>query len=241
MADRGGVVGRGRTASAPEPRRARQESDSKRLRAISTCCECSDKPADVGEPEPSEGALDGGLEVLGESSTAVDPGECSLDDPATGHDDKAVRVGGAFDDFDRPVALAFERVLERVAGVALVGEHMAQPWIRRTDRSQHVRRAVAVLDVSDMDDVADDMAGSATIKTTLGETRSTTSGRPGEVLAKGAGERLRDRCSEGAAGNGEAPYATPGNKRANRAAHALSPLLPAIGFAQAAMAGPPRR
>ena len=49
---------------------------------------------------------------------------------------------GAFDDFDGPVDLSGEGLLEFGAGITAVGEDLAQPGIGRADRRQGKRRAV---------------------------------------------------------------------------------------------------
>lgn len=55
---------------------------------------------DGGGVEEGDGGVDGSLEVLGEAAVAVEPGEGSLDDPASGQDLEADLMGDLLDDVD---------------------------------------------------------------------------------------------------------------------------------------------
>ena len=112
----------------------------------------------MGDVKPCGGAFDGVLEVLGEAAAAAEPCEGSFHHPAAGDDDEALGRVGSPDDFDCPVAFPGERVLQLVAGVAAIGEDVAQPRIERADGGEHGGRAVAVLDVGRMHHDADEVA-----------------------------------------------------------------------------------
>ena len=98
------------------------------------------------------------LEVLGEAAASAEPGEGALDHPAARQDLEA--LGGS----DRlmisrvQLADAAQRVPELVAGIAAIGEDMAQPGEALADRLQHIDGAVAVLDVGGVDDERDQQA-----------------------------------------------------------------------------------
>jgi len=73
---------------------------------------------DGGDEEPGCCAFDGALEALG--------------------------LVGALGDLDGPLAHAGQCGTELSAGIAAIGEDMAQPRISGADRGQHTRRPVAV-------------------------------------------------------------------------------------------------
>src|SRR5208282_207951 len=60
--------------------------------------EPSQHEADGGEAKEHAGCEVEVLPVLGQSSAAVEPGDRSLDDPALGQHDEALRLIGSFDD-----------------------------------------------------------------------------------------------------------------------------------------------
>jgi hypothetical protein len=97
------------------------------IRVVSCAGETAGWELDTGDHKPGEGALDGGLEVLGEAAVLVEPGDGAPDHPAALDEMEARSSLDAPDDFDRPLAELFERGLEFVAGVAGVGEDMTQP------------------------------------------------------------------------------------------------------------------
>ena len=98
------------------------------------------------------------LEVLGETTVAVQPSEGSFDDPSARENDEALGCIGALDDFDSPFADPAQRLPELVSGIAAIGEDMAQPREAADDFGQHQRRTIAVLDVSSVDHGVDQIA-----------------------------------------------------------------------------------
>ena len=58
----------------------------------------------MGDEEPGGCAGDGGLEVLGETATAAEPGEGALDDPSSRQELEAFDAGRTLDDLDGPRA-----------------------------------------------------------------------------------------------------------------------------------------
>jgi site-specific DNA recombinase len=70
-----------------------------------------------------------------------------FDDPSSGQQLEAVRGIRAPDDLQRPGAVRSKSGLQFAAGVAAIGEDVAQPGERMADRRQQRRRAVAILDV----------------------------------------------------------------------------------------------
>jgi hypothetical protein len=87
------------------------------------------------------------LEVLCKATVSVEPGECPLDDPSPWQQLEAFCRVGLFDDFQCTFSDFGERVLELVAGISAIGEHVPQPWEPIDDGSQHLRRAVAILNI----------------------------------------------------------------------------------------------
>ena len=87
----------------------------------------------MGYENPGKGAGDSRFKVLGKTSAASEPSEGTLDDPAARQNDEAFRQIGSFDDFDRPFAFTGECLSKFLAGVAAVGEDVAQPWIEKAD------------------------------------------------------------------------------------------------------------
>jgi hypothetical protein len=59
--------------------------------------------ADVGDEDPSLGAVEGGLEVFGDPSATIEPSEGPLDDPAAGQGLEAPGLVSSLDDLDRPL------------------------------------------------------------------------------------------------------------------------------------------
>ena len=112
----------------------------------------------MSDERPSNGAGDGRLEILRQSTAAAEPCESSFDDPSARQNFEALRRVGAFDDFDRPFAHAFQRLAQFLPGIAAIGEDMAQPWIERADRGEHARGAIAILNAGFMHDEPDQIA-----------------------------------------------------------------------------------
>ena len=61
----------------------------------------------------------------------------------------------AFDDFERPPAVALERVFEFAACIATIGEDMPQPGDPVADGFEDVGRAIAIVDAGGMDEDED--------------------------------------------------------------------------------------
>src|SRR6266851_9072047 len=125
---------------------------------MSCASEAAGEVLDTGDHKPSESTFDGGLEILGETAVSVEPGNGALDHPAA-HDEVETRGGwGAPDDFDGPLAELFECGLELVAGVAGIGEDMAQPGKGIADGGEEERGSIAILNAGFMHDRADQQA-----------------------------------------------------------------------------------
>lgn len=71
--------------------------------------------------------------------------------PAAWQDDEALDRIGALDDLDGPAAVAAHGALELVAGIAAVGEDVAQPWMAEPDCLEQVGSAVAILNIGPVD------------------------------------------------------------------------------------------
>jgi hypothetical protein len=93
----------------------------------------------------------GHLEVLGEPSAASEPAEGALDHPPSREQHEALGGIGSFDDFEAPLADPGQGVAQLVAGIAAIGEDVAQPRAQGPDRGQQIDGAVAVLDVGAVD------------------------------------------------------------------------------------------
>ena len=104
---------------------ANSESDSKRLGLSSSPCDASREGADVRDEHPCDGAGDRGFEVLGESSAAAQPRECSFDNPAAWQKLEALGHVRTLDNFQGPCPFAFQRGAQFVARVAAIGEDVA--------------------------------------------------------------------------------------------------------------------
>ena len=66
--------------------------------------EAAGDEADASDHEPGFGTCGGGLEVLGETAAASEPGEGALDHPALGFGLEGAEALGSGDDLDRPRA-----------------------------------------------------------------------------------------------------------------------------------------
>src|SRR6266851_3825589 len=125
---------------------------------MSCASEAAGQELDTGDHEPGESTFDGGLEILGETAVSVEPGDGALDHPAA-LDEVEARGGlDALDDFDRPLAELFECGLEFVAGVAGIGEDMAQPGKGIADGGEEERGSITILEACFMHDRADQQA-----------------------------------------------------------------------------------
>src|ERR1700683_1172669 len=87
------------------------------------------------------GGGDGSLEILGEASVSVDPGEETFDDPATWENREADLIGQLAHDFEDYA----RRVCNTLGSIGGVGEDALDEW-KRTARGLKQRHgAVAVL------------------------------------------------------------------------------------------------
>jgi hypothetical protein len=98
-------------------------------------CDAPGEQADVGDAGEGGRGGDGLLPVQGEPAASSEPGEGPLDDPSAGQNRKALGRVGAPDDLEGPLSLVGARGLERVAGLAAVGEDVAQPGPSGADPS----------------------------------------------------------------------------------------------------------
>src|SRR5437762_10327003 len=106
----------------------------------STCCEASREEPQVGQQHPGCSAVDGCLEVFGETPAAAEPGEGALDHPSPGQQLEAFDTGWALDDFDRPGAAIGERAEQLGTAIDAVGEDMAQLGTGAAQRAQQGNR-----------------------------------------------------------------------------------------------------
>jgi hypothetical protein len=87
------------------------------------------------------------FEVLAEAAVTAEPCQCSFHDPAAGQDLEALCGIGPLDDLDAPSADAAQGLAQLVAGIAAIGEQVAQPRDAADDCSEQQRRPVTVLDI----------------------------------------------------------------------------------------------
>src|SRR5712691_367218 len=113
----------------------------------SSSCEASGEQAQIGKKEPSCGACDRRLEVLGEAAAAAEPGEGALDHPSPGQELEAFDAGRALDDLDRPWATILEGGAQLRAAVNPVSEDVAEPGKAPAQCAQQRHGAVRILDV----------------------------------------------------------------------------------------------
>lgn len=76
---------------------------------------------------PCGGRSDHGLPVLGEAAATSEPGEGSFDDPSSGQYLEAFGGVRPLYELDGPFAHIDQSVPELVAGIAAIGEDMAEP------------------------------------------------------------------------------------------------------------------
>src|SRR5216684_2729987 len=127
----------------------------------SSPCEAAGQQAQIGEKEPGCGAGNGGLEVLGETATAAQPGKGALDDPSSGQELEAFDARWPLDDLDGPRAAVVDGGEQLGAAVDAIGDDVAlasldalagvDPTRAATFRG---RRALAVDDAGRRSDVA---------------------------------------------------------------------------------------
>lgn len=120
--------------------------------------EPSEHELDAGEADEGDGGAVEVFVILGEPPAAIDPGDGTLDDPASGDDLEALGLGGALDHLDPPRGLGHGPAQFRAA-IGAVGEDRLQKG-KQPARAmvQNQTRAVAVLQVGRMDDDGEDQA-----------------------------------------------------------------------------------
>ena len=106
--------------------------------------------SNVCDQHPGGCARNRCLEVFREPATAIEPGERPFNHPAPWQDLEAFGCVRSFYDFDLPLAHSAQFIAEFVAGIAAIGEDVTQPRTEVSDCPQHLRRAVAVLNVGRM-------------------------------------------------------------------------------------------
>ena len=89
------------------------------------------------------------------SRRGAEPCEGSLGDPATRKNLEAFGLIGALDDFNRPAPDLLEPPIQLVARIAAIGEDMGRPRPPVTDRFQHIKSTVAILDICTMHNETD--------------------------------------------------------------------------------------
>lgn len=115
-------------------------------------CGTPDEGLYRGCEEPSSGRGDGLLEVLGKSAVSVEPGDSPLDDPPAGQDFEAPNLVRSLDDGDHPAAQGLQGILQFLASISAISEHVPQPGKPLDDATQDDWSSVAILNVSGMDD-----------------------------------------------------------------------------------------
>lgn len=115
-------------------------------------CDASCEDSDICDEEPGDSAFEGSLPVFCEAARAAEPGEGSLDDPASGQDFEALGLVGSADDFDGPLSHLEEGRSQFLTGVSAIGKDVTQPWKAVTRLGEHRRCAIPVLDVSPVND-----------------------------------------------------------------------------------------
>jgi hypothetical protein len=113
----------------------------------SSFCEAAGEEPQVGQEDPSGGAGDGGLEVLGETPAATEPRQAALHHPPPGQQLEALDAWRALDDFDCPRAAIGDGVEQLFAAIDAVGEDMTQLGEGLPQRTQQRHRTVRILDV----------------------------------------------------------------------------------------------
>src|SRR3989454_8336825 len=107
--------------------------------------ETAREDADAGDQDPSLGAGDGRLEVLGEAAVTSEPGEGAFDHPSLGLGFEGADTLRSRDNLDRPLARIGERVEQLLAAVDAIGEDMAQlgePSSKRSEQRRSEERRV---------------------------------------------------------------------------------------------------
>src|SRR5260370_10406402 len=126
--------------------------DALRVRLIITThfsspCETARKHANACEHDPRLCAGDCLLEILGEATTAVEPGQGPFNHPAFRLSLESADTLRSCDDLNGPWPQFGDRVEQLVAAVNAVGEDMPQPGERVAELFQQRHRPVIVLDI----------------------------------------------------------------------------------------------
>lgn len=87
------------------------------------------------DEDPGDGAFEGGFEVLGEPAATAEPSEGTFHNPATRQQFEGVFGGvGSLDDLEGPLAKLGHGGAQLAAGIAAIGEDVAQQAVRKRDR-----------------------------------------------------------------------------------------------------------
>src|SRR5664279_2664394 len=109
-------------------------------------CEPSHEEESQGCLQPCERGFDCRLEVLRQASRAIDPPQCSFDDPSFRQDDEARDLFvGAFDDRDGNAARLESGPLRLVALIASIDKGHGHPRAFAMHRAEQRRKGVAIL------------------------------------------------------------------------------------------------
>ncbi|MBB3884911.1 hypothetical protein GGR01_003782 [Acetobacter oeni] len=120
--------------------------------------ELSDHEPHGSPVEESECASVQAFPVFGEPSTAVEPRNASLDDPALGEHDELADVGPLYDLHVDPAADGRHPLLELRSLIATVGIELQQKWKQAEHRAHQHHAAIAILNIRRMDDGAHQQA-----------------------------------------------------------------------------------
>src|ERR1700733_9133061 len=121
------------------------------MSTISGSYDTSSHQPEISDKPPAQNDAQGGLEVFGEPSTPTEPGESTLDDPAARQHFEPAELIGALDHLDRPAADLRQFQPQLVAGIAAIGEDMAQPGVEISDRGKDADGTIAILNIGGMD------------------------------------------------------------------------------------------
>jgi hypothetical protein len=116
----------------------------------SSSCEASREQAQIGKKEPSCGAGDRGLEVLGEAAAAAKPGKGAFDHPSPGQELEAFDAWRALDDLDGPGTAVGHSGAQLRTAVDAIGEDVLPLGEGPAQAAQQKYGAVRVLDIGFM-------------------------------------------------------------------------------------------
>ena len=132
------------------------------LRQCAIGCSASEpacEQLDGGKVNPGLAADGLCLEVFGQAAVAVEPGESSLDRPASWQELKSRGSIGPLDDLDLPLPVSGQRRRQLPAGIAAIGKDMAQPGEPVADRGEQSGRPIAILDIAGVDPGREEVPG----------------------------------------------------------------------------------